>query len=464
MCLSSSTKRSLLLRSLLYLIPAAFACQKADAQINYVADPLKVCFSDIYQTQIADNSDINATSALILASASSDGGAHSRSLNISGSYGPYSGSVGGTTTDSYYHSLSTLNQSASSDHALHSYVMKTLSDNALTSMNHCMDTVAAKQPGQITVWPQVTSDPRRVIVNVRFVTPEDSPFDQNQKDITIELAKNDGQLIEGSTKMHFQGTSSRTFTLRREDASKPMLATVHVVNGGDKTIDIEGYHDFKFNQPSPSPCMVTASIVRISGPRFQDGLSRDKANNFEPVTFPTKGGLFNGLGWLVEPFTETFPDNDAFIISNIVLHDHKMTSPDSHVPLPENATIEYEFSAPVRVTQIEVVQHQWGINQLHAWLTDVKGDYASGQDLGIAVKSWPFPTLNPNGKSVLPEGQHDVFAFEAPNVVTGRYLRVVIERVVQTGGWASYRMFPRDRFGNRILPTATCEASTSTIY
>lgn len=180
------------------------------------------------------------------------------------------------------------------------------------------------------------------------------------------------------------------------------------------------------------------TITYVEGPdgsKFQDAHSHltDDGPDAWHYSFPANG--YKGVGFLVDPLVP----QPVHIISDFAMHDHKYQPSAPDVPVPERATVYYKFSSSVEVYELEVIQHPNGIFAVNAFAGSSKEqtNIPLGEAQSIAQG--------------FVDGQADLFRFSSP--ASGSWLKVVVTRT-KPGGWAVYRMFPRDKFGRRFIPAA----------
>jgi len=150
------------------------------------------------------------------------------------------------------------------------------------------------------------------------------------------------------------------------------------------------------------------------------------------ASFPIQDTARIGIGYIVEPqpFVKVWGPSD------FSFHDHKYVS--EYVPDPNRAEIVYEFDFRTLVRDLIVLQHSDGITQIQGSVRDNDGEAWKG--IGVAVsKNRKLAT----GSRVFDEGERDFFEF-LPPLMPGRFLRIVIDRTSARGGFATYRIYPRN--------------------
>jgi len=123
------------------------------------------------------------------------------------------------------------------------------------------------------------------------------------------------------------------------------------------------------------------------------------------------------------------------------LHDHAYVS--AYTPDPSRAVVTYEFSSPVTVDQLELIQHANGITQVEGFVGNSLGSLTS-------IGSVFGPAGDVTGYAALSEGASQVFDFD--NTLAGTIFQFVVRKTNLDGGWANYRAFPRREDGVRFEP------------
>ena len=126
-------------------------------------------------------------------------------------------------------------------------------------------------------------------------------------------------------------------------------------------------------------------------------------------------------------------------ISAFSLHDHVYVSP--YAPDPSRAIVTYQFSSPVTVSELELVQHANGITQVEGFVGNSPGSLAS-------IGSVFGPDGDVTGYGYFAEGRNYVFDFN--NTTAGTYFQFVVRKTNIDNGWANYRAYPRDENGGRF--------------
>lgn len=154
-----------------------------------------------------------------------------------------------------------------------------------------------------------------------------------------------------------------------------------------------------------------------------------------------------GVGHLVNP---AFPGSSL----QFVLHDHVYAAPN--VPDPSRARVRFEFTTPVTVGALAVMQHLNGISKIEGFAGNAANSLTSVGNV--------FGTQGDVvGQSVFADFFVDTFTFSNPTA--GTIFEIVIRKTSLSNGWANFRIFPLDTNG-QIIPTAqfgldTCAAGTT---
>lgn len=147
--------------------------------------------------------------------------------------------------------------------------------------------------------------------------------------------------------------------------------------------------------------------------------------------FPIRDAQHIGIGYVVEPE----PFFHKWSPADFVMHDHMYLAPG--VPDPRRANITYRFSAPARISEVLIIQHENGIGQIEGF---VGNDETDLQSIGRANSTLGADL--PLKEKMFEDGYRDVFKF--PRSREGRMLRIVITRTPLPNGYALYRAYPRN--------------------
>lgn len=252
------------------------------------------------------------------------------------------------------------------------------------------------------------------------------------------------------------GVLPATATFHGVNATVP-AAEYPVLLGPEETVELEIGVAVLAEEPAAVIAVLTpgsgepgfASVVLTPGPHKLRGARTIRSVSLPVDSMDSSCHPRDDDRWSME--TPPYPFDLTLGIGNLVrpswvtgsadfsLHDHGYIGPN--VPDPAEARITYTFDGPVRVEQLEVIQHANGI-------TRVEGFVGDSLDTLTSVGS-VFGTLgDATGPAVFPEGLDDLFVFPEPRF--GRIFQVVVRKTSLTNGWAGYRMFPRDERGRRF--------------
>jgi hypothetical protein len=173
---------------------------------------------------------------------------------------------------------------------------------------------------------------------------------------------------------------------------------------------------------SNSPRIVRIWIL----PNSQDATCKPLDDNIWTSVQTPEGKIdtTKGIGAIVSPL--------PISTTKFTLHDHRYKM--AHIPDKYRSIVNYEFSQPVKIDQILVVQHTNGITCLEGFVGD---DINNLQSVGTI---WG-PTGDALGGCVFPEGSLQLFD-HFPNPKKGKFLRLRIKKTSLTNGYALYKIIP----------------------
>ena len=145
--------------------------------------------------------------------------------------------------------------------------------------------------------------------------------------------------------------------------------------------------------------------------------------------------ITNGIGTLVNPVyvAANYPPDFG-------MHDNVYVA--NYVPDPTRSVVTFEFSMPMVVDQLEIIQHVFGA-------TRIEGFVGNSLDAMVSIGS----VFGPAGDVVdvfvvAQDGDAQVFRFA--NSLPGRFFQFIIRKTTNPGAFALHRAFPRDAAGVRI--------------
>lgn len=175
------------------------------------------------------------------------------------------------------------------------------------------------------------------------------------------------------------------------------------------------------------------SMALLCRPLFHDwwAVSAQQGSNLE---------AYFGIGAILNPVI--FPGPPVEL--NYCMHDNVMVSPN--VPDPTRAVVTYEFTFPIVVSQLEIINHANGISRIEGFVGDSLNSLVS-----IGSVYGPLGDV-PNAYQ-FPEQQPYVFVFN--NSTPGKFFRFIVRKTSLDIGYAMYRAFPKGPSGLRLFGVAT---------
>lgn len=176
--------------------------------------------------------------------------------------------------------------------------------------------------------------------------------------------------------------------------------------------------------------MTNVRINRVEIPVGScDGPCAPEAQNTWAANFPTLDPTRIGIGYIVEPAPF------IWATTPFALHDNVYSG--QYVPNPARAVITYTFSRPTSVRDLVVVQHTNGITEIEGFVS-IEGDMKS---IGVASSGLVGSST---GANMFTEGVSDIFEFPTATPASS-ILQLVINKTSLVDGYATYRIYPRNK-------------------